>query len=53
MMQCTTQLDLAVNHVSDRALATPRAWHPGTAVAISTVGTAFKPYGQRPKERLP
>lgn len=39
--------------VSTRAHATAFAmWHRGTVNAIPTVGTGFKPYDRRPKERL-
>ena len=41
------------NVVSRRAHATrPAMWHLDAGATIPTVGTGFKPYGQRPKERL-
>lgn len=53
MRQCLAQLDLAVNLVSARACGTRDGmWHFDATFAIPTVGTEFKPYGQRLKEHL-
>ena len=51
---CARQLGANANCVSARALATHAAmWHAVRTEGIPTVGTGFKPYDQRPKERLP
>ena len=42
----------AANLVSSRALAHHTCMWLADATAIPTVGTGFKPYGQRPKETL-
>ena len=53
MKLCTPQFGLNANLGSTRAVADRFAmWHRGSNAAIPTVGTAFKPYDQRPKERF-
>ena len=53
MVNSTHQLGAHANRLSARAL-TPTAamWHAVCVNGIPTVGTGFKPYDQRPKERL-
>ena len=53
MVNCLQQLCANAPLASTRAFAPAVAmWHRGTVNAIPTVGTGFKPYDQRPKERL-
>ena len=54
MDMCALQLGAHATRVSSRAFATNAAvWHAVRTEGIPTVGTGFKPYDQRPKERLP
>lgn len=54
MVNFSHQLGANANRLSARALAPAAAmWHAVCTEGIPTVGTGFKPYDQRPKERLP
>ena len=57
MVNSTLHLGAQANRLSARALATAGTaamWHAAVCdQGIPTVGTGFKPYDQRPKERLP
>ena len=54
MVNCLSQTAMHTGAASARAAAADRhaAWHLGSTVQIPTVGTGFKPYGKRPKEKL-
>lgn len=52
-------MDVCAQHHQRNANAAPArvftrraTWHLGSTMEIPTVGTGFKPYGVRPKERL-
>ena len=54
MVNCLLQPAVRTNVAFSRAAAADRhaMWHLGSTVEIPTVGTGFKPYGTRPKEKL-
>ncbi len=54
MVNSTQPAGYRTNAAFLRAMSADRCamWHLGSTVAIPTVGTGFKPYVQRPKERL-